>query len=49
MNTNDKYTIFMGVNPGYKDDEFIESDIILSSDIGDKSKSRCDVFDLTKA
>lgn len=48
--TNEKYSIFTGMNYDVNtENKYLEADIILNSDLGDKEKSRCGVFDLTKA
>ena len=47
--TSKKYSVFTGMNPGAGEDPCIDAQIILSSDIGDKDKSGCNVFDITKA
>ena len=47
--TSEKYAVFTGMNPGAGKDPCIMSQIIKSENIGDKEKSGCDVFDITKA
>lgn len=49
ISTDKRYTIYIIINPDLGKDQISKPKIILSSEIGDEKKSKCNVFDLTKA
>jgi len=52
LDTSEKYSIITGMNgaiPLIEKEGYIPAKIIKSSEVGDKDKSGCDTFDITKA
>lgn len=50
ISTDEKYSVITGLNPDWPSaDSFIYPLFVKSSDVGDKTKTSCTVFDVTKA